>query len=111
MDQLIDVIKNNQNLILRGEILSKNSEYFTLHNTTDVYGFKSLFYTCCEIFNNKVEIYAQDIFSSNFLEENNKNKEEGKDAMLQFYLYEPSSRQSVNIIFYVNFFVGFAEFV
>jgi len=86
-------------LLIRSELITKNSTYFTLHNTTDILGLKTLFLTCCENLNITVEIYSQDISNQNFNEENNKNlidkAHNTKESLFQFYLYEPTARQSV----------------
>jgi len=98
IDNLFELIKNDASLLVRSELVSKNSTYLTLHNTTDVLGLKNLFFTCCENLNNTVEIYSQDISNSNFNEEvNNKNfkNENTKESIIQFYLFEPTARQSV----------------
>lgn len=87
-------------MIVRSEILSLNSSYYCLHNTIDIFGFKTLFYTCCENINNTVQIYSQDISNSNFFDENNKGRdpEEFKISTIQFYLLEPTARQTVIFI-------------
>jgi hypothetical protein len=84
--------------LVRSELVCKNSTYLTLHNTTDISGFKTLFLSCCENLNISVEIFSQDISNSNFNEDFNtglKSDINSKESLFQFYLYEPTARQSV----------------
>jgi len=98
IENLFDLIKNNSSLLIRSDLISKNSTYLTLHNTTDTLGLKTLFLTCCENLNITVEIFSQDISNSNFTEDLNtslKSNINSKESLFQFYLYEPTARQSV----------------
>ena len=110
VDKFFDLIKDNEFIKIRSEIIIKNSKYFELNNTTDVSGWKTLLFTCCENININTEIYSMDILNSNFSEEN--HKKDSKENTLQMYLVEPTSRQTVidfklfisYIILHLNYF-------
>jgi hypothetical protein len=107
MDLIYKIVNDHSKVLLRSEIISKKFKYFNLNNTTEYLGLKTLFYTCSQIYD-PVEIYSQDILNSNFdmnadYDKNKyKNVEESLDSTLQSFLFEPTHRNTVIMLF--NYF-------
>ena len=99
MDKIYQKVTNNK-INLRSEIMvNKNYDI----NTTDTVGVKSLFLLCCNLYA-QIDIYSQDIKNEIFNDENldyDSKKYTTKnlyfDFLIQEYLMEPSSRNTVSL--------------
>lgn len=100
MDNIYNIFNEHRNVLPRAEIVVKKFKYFSPSNTTEYLGFKNLWFTVSQIYNN-VEIYSQDMPTYNF----EKSVEYAKtkynnisdyfDESLSYVLMEPESRNNV----------------
>ena len=99
MDEIYEISRNHQNILMRSEIyINLNGD----HNTIDKNGFKSLFQLCRRL-NTQINIYSQDIPSDTFSDEDIqydinefKTFNDYLDYNLKKYLMEPNNRYIVN---------------
>lgn len=102
MTSLYNLINAYHVLLIRKEIIVKPYDYFTPINTTDSLGLRTLFWTCCQIYNT-VEIYSQDIPNVTFEQVAMLDRtkfasiDEQLDNNLQSYIMEPKNRNTVSL--------------
>jgi hypothetical protein len=103
LDDIYNNINSHTKMLFRAEIIEHQFTYFSPKNTTEFYGFKTLFWTCSQIYN-KVNIYSQDLTLSSGFDKSQefdrkkfRNVTEFIDNNLQTYLCEPNNRQTVSL--------------